>query len=199
MRREIRWAAVAVVALLIGATCAELYARLMAPYYTAVARMLTIGRPWEIVAMEVTPSDVGPGTILRLVGDVRRNSTDVSPAGRVVTRVQVGSVVQTPIIFWAILFLWPAATRRQRVAYCLVGLPIFLAVEAVTTAVQLMHNLPEASALLAGEVDPLTLWERWAQFLENGGHVAVDVCGVLCAIFIAQKVYPRRRPALMAA
>jgi hypothetical protein len=126
--------------------------------------------------------------VLVLVGDVRRLPGDARPAARVVARVQVGEAAETPTVFWTLLLLWPAASLRARALRCAVAVPLFLGLEAMTTAVQLMHNLPEASALLAGERDPLTLWERWSRFLEAGGRFALEVCAVLLAVAIAKQL-----------
>jgi hypothetical protein len=188
MRRELRWAVTAITALVIASTCAQLYARLAWRYYAAVDRFIAIGHPWDIVSVGVAPGDVSPGSVLRLVGDVRRQASDRHPAARVVVCVQVGEAVETPLVYWTMLLLWPAASVRQRVVRCAVGLPIFLGLEAITTAVQLMHSLPEASALLAGERHPITWWERWSRFLEGGGHFVVEACTVLLTIAVAPQL-----------
>lgn len=188
MRPEWRRALLAVVALVVASICAHGYARVAASYYAAVDRFVAIGYPWDILSVSVEPSDVSPGSVLRLVGDVRRHANDERPAARVVARVQVGEAVETPVVFWTMLLLWPAATVRQRLVRCALGLPIFLGLETITTAVQLIHNLPEASALLAGETDPITIWERWSRFLEGGGRFAVEVCAVLLTVAIASRL-----------
>jgi hypothetical protein len=185
MRTELRWIGAAVAALIIGSTCAKGYARLASPYFVAVGRVIALGHPWTIVSVDVRPAQSGPGSVLLLVGDVRRRPDDAMPAARVLARVQVGEVVETPMVFWTLLLLWPAASRRERVQRCVVAVPVFLGLEAITTAVQLMHNFPEVSALLAGERDPITLWERWSRFLEAGGRFVIEVCAVLLAVTIA--------------
>jgi hypothetical protein len=177
---------IALAALVVAAAGARSYARLALPYYAAVDRLMASGHPWEIVSIDVRPGDVSPGSVLMLIGDVRRQSSDAHPAARVVARVQVGEAVETPAVFWTMLLLWPAASARQKLAGFAVGLPIFLGLEAITTAVQLIHSLPTASALLAGLKDPLTLWERWSRFLEAGGRFVIEVCAALLAVTIAQ-------------
>lgn len=186
MRRDTWRAVAAIAALSVGASCAEGYARLAAPYYGAVARLLAVGHPWTIVGVGVAPSDVGPGTVLRLVGEVRRQAGDVDPAAIAIARVHVGEVVEGPVVFWTMLLLWPGGPLRQRLLRCCVGLPIFLALEAATTAVQLVHNLPAVTAILAGAADPVTPWECWSRFLEGAGKYVLEVCGVLLAIAIAR-------------
>jgi hypothetical protein len=188
MRRELWWAVIAITALIVASSCAQGYARLAAPYYAVVARIIARGHPWHIVSVDVQPSNVGPGSVLMLIGDVYQSSGDARPAARVVARVEVGEAVETPAVFWTMLLLWPCVSVRQRLVRLALGLPVFFALEAFTTAVQLAHNLPEASALLAGVQDPLTAWERWARFLEAGGRFAVEACGVLFTVIISQRL-----------
>jgi hypothetical protein len=192
MRREMRRAFTAIAVLVIASTCAQVYARLASRYYAAVDRFISIGHPWDILSVGVEPGDVSPGSVICLVGDVRRQIGDSRPAARVVVRVQVGEAIETPLVFWTMLPLWPAASARQRVVRCAVGLPIFLGLEVITTAVQLMHTLPEASALLAGEKHPLTWCERWTRFLEGGGRFMLEVCAMLLTIAIAPQLQDKR-------
>jgi hypothetical protein len=192
MRREVLWGLAALVALTLGAVGASAYARTAAPFYGWVIDQITRGHPWQVVSLEVVPGDRGPGRILRLVADVRRQATDPSASARVIARVQVGEAVETPVVFWTVLLLWPAGNRRQRFASLAVGLPIFLGLEAMTTAVQLMHDLPEASALLAGERDPITLWERWSCFLEGGGHFVVSATAAVVAASLGGRFFATR-------
>ena len=192
MCRELRWAVAAITVLVIASTCGKLYARLAVPYYADVDRFIAMDHPWDIISVDVEQSDASPGSVLALTGDVRRQQSDPRPAARVVVRVQVGEAVETPLVFCTMLLLWPAASVRQRVVRCAVGLPVFLGLEAVTTAVQLMHSLPEASALLAGEKSPITWWERWSRFLEGGGRFVVEVCAMLLAVAITPQVHDNR-------
>jgi hypothetical protein len=188
MRRELRCVGAAIAVLVVASICAQGYARIACRYYAALDRFIAIGHPWDILSVAVEPSDVSPGSVLRLVADVRRQAVDRYPAARVVVRVQVGEVVETPLVFWTMLLLWPAASVAQRAARCVVGLPIFLGLELVTTAIQLIHTLPEASALLAGQKDPITWWERWSRFLEGGGRFVVEVCAALLTIATAPRL-----------
>jgi hypothetical protein len=43
-----------------------------------------------------------------------------------------------------------------------------------------------STAILGGDNDPLTTWERWSQFLESGGRFAVAIAAALFTIAIAQ-------------
>jgi hypothetical protein len=176
VRPEIRWALAAALALTIGVTCAEPYARLAAPYYAAVARLISVGHPWTIVSVAVKPGTKSPSPEVQLVGDVRRRPEDLRPAGRIISHVQVGEAVETPVVFWTLLLMWPANSMRQRLIRLAIGIPVFLGVEAITTGIQLMHSMAEVSAILAGELNPVTLWERWSRFLEGGGQFVL-ACG----------------------
>jgi hypothetical protein len=171
-----RWTLAAALALTIGVTCAESYARLAAPYYSAAARLISLGHPWTVVSVAVKPGTKSPSPELQLVGEVRRRPEDLRYAGRIISHVQVGEAVETPVVFWTLLLVWPANSMRQRLIRLAIGIPVFLGVEAITTAVQLMHSMAEVSAILAGELIPVTLWERWSRFLEGGGQFVL-ACG----------------------
>ncbi len=182
MRRDWTWAAALVAAFTVGSTCAEGYATLAAPYYAAISGAVAEWYPWKIREVTVARDEASRSQVLRLTSEVRRNRSDRRPAAVVVSRVQVGEAIETPLVFWTLLLLWPARFARQRVWRIAVGVPVFLGLEAATTACQLLHPLAEASALLAGERDPLTLWERWSRFLEAGGRFALEVAAALLSI-----------------
>jgi hypothetical protein len=188
VRREWFWGVAAAVALAAGAVLAEPYARLAAPGYAAVDRLIARAYPWTIGEVAVAPDPGGRGTVLRLIGEVRRRRGDPEPAALVVSRIQVGEVIETPIVFWVLLLAWPAANARERWWRLAVGTAAFLGLEAATTAVQLVHPLAETSALLARgslpapDEDPLTLWERWSRFLEAGGNLAVAAAFALATL-----------------
>lgn len=170
MRPELRWGLAAAVALTIGVTCAEPYARLMAPFDAAVDRRISLHRPWEVTGVDVRPGKSNLTAELQLQADVFRYQGAANRAARVVGRVQVGEVIETPIVFWTLLLVWPAASIRQRVIRVLVGIPVFLALEAITTATQLILPMAQASAMLAGDPNPVTPWDHWSRFLEAGGQ-----------------------------
>jgi hypothetical protein len=184
MRREWSWALAAVVAFTIGVTCAESYARLAIPYYLAVSRAIATRYPWKVVSIVVAPDDESHGIVLRLTGEVRVHRDDLHPAALVVTRVQVGEIIETPIVFWTLVLLWPARSLRHRLWRVVVAIPVFLGLEAITTGCQLLHPLAEASALLAGERNPLTLWERWSRFLEASGRFGLEVAVALVVVAV---------------
>ena len=186
MRPEIRWALAATLALAIGVTCAEPYACLAAPYYAAVARFLSLGHPWIIDSVTVKPGTKSPSPELQLVGEVRRAPDDPQYAGKIISHVQVGEAVETPVVFWALLLVWPANSMRQRWIRLAIGIPVFLGVEAVTTGIQLMHSMAEVSAILAGELNPVTPWEHWSRFLEGGGQFAL-ACGFAILVLASTK------------
>lgn len=170
MRPEIRWGLAAAAALAIGVTCAEPYARLAAPYYAAVARLIAIGHPWDVISVEVQPGKSNLSAELQLWAWVRRHAEDLKPAAKVRGRVQVGEVIETPVVFWTLLLVWPATSRRQRASRLIVGVPVFFGLEAITTATQLILPMAQASAILAGDTDPVTVWDYWSRFLEAGGQ-----------------------------
>jgi hypothetical protein len=176
VRSEFRWALAAAAAFALGATFAEPYARLVAPYYAAVDRLIATGHPWDIISVDVRPGKSKLSAELQLWAFVRRNPGELNPAAKVLGHVQVGEVVETPMVFWTLLLIWPATSIRKRVTLLLVGVPVFLGVEAITTATQLILPMAQASAILAGDNDPVTVWDRWSRFLEAGGQFAI-VCG----------------------
>lgn len=176
MPRNLRYALAAVLALIVGTTCAEAYARLALPYYQAVTALIADMHPWKVLDLSVNLNGSGPGAALRMTGEVRRRWDDVAPAARVIVRVQVGEVVEAPVVFWTLLLVWRATTLHSRLALLAMGVPVFLALEAATTGCQLVHSMAQASAMLAGQPDPLTVWERWSRFLEAGGRFALELC-----------------------
>lgn len=188
MRRELRWTLVAGGALALGALCAESYARVAAPYYAAVDRLIATGYPWQIESVEVVAGNSGHSAELQLRGEVRRHREDLNAGATLVSHLQVGEAVETPVVFWTVLLLWPARSTRQRLVRIALAVPVFLSLEAVTTAVQLIHSMAEASALLAGESDPVTVWERWTRFLEAGGRFALEVGAALLTVSLARVV-----------
>jgi len=182
MRPELCWGLAAATALALGVGCAEPYARLAAPYYALVDRLLASGHPWEIAAIAVEPGKSRFTAELQLHGYVRRSMSAATHAARVVGRVQVGEVIETPLVFWTLLLGWPAATLRQRAWRLAGGIPLFLCLEALTTGTQLMLPLAQASAILAGDPDPVTGWDHWSRFLESGGQFVLDC---IAAILLA--------------
>jgi hypothetical protein len=181
VRPEIRCGLAAAVALTIGVMGAEPYARLAAPYYAAVGRLIARRHPWEVTGVEVHPGKSNLTAELQLQADVYRYRGAPQRAARVVGRVQVGEVMETPIVFWTLLLVWPAASSRQRLIRLAVGIPVFLVLEAVTTATQLILPMAQASALLAGAPNPITPWDHWSRFLEAGGQFVL-ACGLAIAV-----------------
>jgi len=180
MRLEIRWALVAVVVLGIGATFAESYAKVMAPYYRTTAVLLSVGRPWEVTSVAVRPAKSGRSLELQLHGLIRRHTEDTRPSALAIGRLQIGEVVETPVVFWALVLLWPAESTRRRVVRVAVALPAFLLAEAITTTPHLVEAMAMASATLAGDPDPAWFW--WTRFLEAGGHFVVTVALALIVV-----------------
>lgn len=195
-RREWLWGLAGAVALAVGALCAEPYARIATPYYAAIDRLIAAAHPWTIEQLRVAGDPSGHGSVLRLIGEVRRQRTDPGPAALVVSRIQVGAVIEAPLVFWTLLLAWPAATRRERWLRLAVGITIFFGLEAITTATQLVHSMAETSAYLASgppasDDDPLTLWEHWSRFLEAGGVFAVAMAAALGTIALTRAIAAR--------
>lgn len=112
---------------------------------------LAAGHLREIVGVSVKPAKSRLTEELQLDGYVRRRMDSPDHVARVVGRVQIGEVVETPIVFWTLLL-------------------------------RVMLPLAQASALLAGDADPVTAWDRWSRFLEFGGQFVL-ACGA--AIILA--------------
>jgi hypothetical protein len=195
MRREWRWVLAAVVALAVGATGAKSYARLAAPYYTVAARWIALGHPWQVVNIDVVQGSSGLGGILRLTGavrvfTVREGADDSLPAARLISKLQVAAVVESPLVFWTLLFLWPLQSHRERLVLLALAIPVFLCLETATTVCQLLNPLAYGSAVLAGDPDPITWWERWSRFLEAGGRVVLALAAALITITFCRTVAP---------
>jgi hypothetical protein len=174
---------VAVAALTLGATCSEQYARVAAPYYLAVARLVAQSHPWQVVDLTIGPDASGRGRVVLMTGLVREHRDDPEPAAKVICRLQVASAVESPVIFWTLLLLWPAASVRLRFLYLALGIPIFLCLEAVTSVCQLLNPLAYASAVLTGsDAEPVTLWEHWSRFIESGGRAVLAFCAAVLTV-----------------
>jgi len=189
----------ALTALGIGAVGASEYARIAAPFYKSVATLIAIGRPWQIENVEVAAPDSGPGEVLRLTGWVREHADDVEPSARMVSRMHVATAIESPLIFWPVLLMWPAPSLRQRLLRLALGVPMFLCLESATTVCQLLNPFSDASAVLAGDPDPVTPWEHWSRFLEEGGRAALSLCAAiltanLARLAVAGSAQTRRQP-----
>lgn len=187
MRREWRVGLIALIALAAAAGCARYYAQLATPYYSGAARMLAQLYPWRVISLDTIYDSRSHTSVLFLKGAVFRSRDDARPAAVVVNRLQVGEVVETPLVFWGVLLLWPMS-RGQRWLALGVGIPLFLGLEVLTTVCQLLQPMAQASALLAGNNDPLTVWDRWSRFLEAGGRFVVEVVAALLTMALARTV-----------
>lgn len=182
MRPELRWAIAAAVALAVGATLAAPIARLLTPLDELEARALSLGHPWTITSVDLGLSKSKLSEELQLRGLVRRQREDAYPSAQVVGRVQVGEVAETPLVFWTLLLTWPVASMRRQLVRASCGVPIYCLVEGATTAAQLVLPMAQASAILAGNRDPITAWDHWSRFLEAGGQFAVAAAAALLTI-----------------
>jgi hypothetical protein len=182
-----RWRKTAAIVFLIatGIAGAETYARLAAPFYEAIAKVIANPFPWDILSIEVAPDVNGHGKVLRLTGEVRRQPDLPTPSVRVITRISIGEVIEIPLVFWSVLLIWPAASLIRRLGYFAAGAPVFAILVTATTVSQLLHSMAQASAILAGESNPVTVWERWSRFLESGGSFALEVTAAICSVAVA--------------
>jgi hypothetical protein len=176
-----RWAVVPLLALTLAIPCAVPYARLSAPYLLLATRTLAALQPWKIQSVSVAANESGLGEELRLQGYVYRHAGDPVPAARVVDHLAVGEVIETPVVFWATIGLWPAPSLRRRLIALAAGLPVLLILIGTLNGLQLLDGMANASAIL-GHDEALTLWERASRFLEIGGVFVIDVCAALLVI-----------------
>jgi hypothetical protein len=195
MRREWRWALATLIALVVGATCAEPYARFALLYYRAVATTIARFHPWSVVSVEVVQDPSSHSAVLQLTGEVRQHRGDRHPLALVTSSAQVGEVIETPVVYWSLLLMWPASRRGSRLRVLALGIPVFLALEAATTPAQLVYAMARATAILAGE-SPLTVWERWSRFLEAGGRFALETAAAFVTVALASAVpkFAHERP-----
>jgi hypothetical protein len=189
MGLERRWLMAAMVALLVGALGAQTYAQLAVPYYRIAATWVARGRPWTITRVDVAPDAARPGVFVRLHGEVRAAANAAQPAATLVGRVQAGAAIEGPLIFWTLLLAWPAQARR-RGAWLLMGVPVFLGLEAATTVCQLLNGFADASAVIAGDSGSITGWERWSRFIESGGRDVLALCAALLTVASARRLVP---------
>jgi hypothetical protein len=179
MQRELRWILAASAALALGVLMAKPYARLAVPYYQAVAKLVARFHPWQVVSVGVQPGSSRLGAEVQLRGEVRRIPEQSRPSAIVVGRVQVGEVVETPIVYWTMVIMWPVASKRLGWLRAAAALSVFLALEALTTATQLILPMAQASAMLDGSQNPLTWWDRWSRFLEAGGQFVIAAAAAI--------------------
>jgi len=189
MRLERRWFIAAVVALLVGTLGAQTYTQLAAPYYRTAATWIAGGRPWTITRIDVASDAARPGVFVRLHGEVRAVTNAARPAAAVIGRVQAGAAIEGPLILWTVLLAWPGETRR-RGALLIVGVPVFLGLEAATTVCQLLSGFAAASAVIAGDAAAITGWERWSRFMEFGGRDVLALCAALLTVASARRLVP---------
>lgn len=198
-RSEFRWVLAASIALAIGVSCADSYARLIAPVDEFVARLMAGGHPWQVTAVDVGPGKATLTAELQLHALVYPIPADGRVA-HVTGRVQVGEVIETPLVYWTLLLVWPAAIRRVRWQRLVIGVPVYFGVEAITTAAQLMLPMAQATAMLSGDPHPVTPWDHWSRFLEAGGQLVVALCTALVPITLSEwssspKSFARAPPA----
>jgi hypothetical protein len=190
MQSDWRWLLAFALVLALAAAGAKFYDRLAAPGYRAIADVLALGHPWKVESVEVAEPPGAVGAVLRLKGLVYESRASSRPSFRMTGKLQVAAVVQVPLIFWTVLVLWPAATLRRRLMTLCLAVPVFVLLEGATTVSQLMNPLAYASAELAGARDPLTAWECWSRFLEDGGRVGLALVAAALVATAAARILP---------
>jgi len=180
-RRELVWAFGAALALILGAACAQRYARLTIPFNTAVTGLIAELYPWKVREIRLS-GDAGHGSVLVLTGEVRQHRDDPLPSAIVESRLHAGEAVEVPVVFWTVVLMWPVRSWRHYLLRIVLGVPVFLSLETTIVACQLLHPLAEASAVLAGQRDPLTPWERWSRFLEAGGRFVLEATAAMLTV-----------------
>jgi hypothetical protein len=199
-RRTLAVVLIVALALAAGMYAGGSYARLAAPFYATAATLVAKGHPWKVNGVRVSADQGMHGEVLRFTGEVRRSPDDAHPAAIIESHVQVEEVIETPVIFLSLLLLWPAPTIRERAWRLALAIPAFITLEILTTVCELLRPLAEASALLNGETNPLTLWERWTRFLEAGGRFVLEIVGIILTVGAARKLaVSRSRPPSAAA
>jgi Protein of unknown function (DUF2919) len=188
MRIELRVLLGAMLALTVGILCARPYAQFALPYYSSVAGWIAAGHPWQITGLDIAPDDNAPGFVLRLTGAVFKHLGDAQPAGILISKLQVASVIESPVIFWSILIWWPLRSHWERAALLATGIPIFLCLESITTVSQLLTPLAFGSAAIAGKSAVVTPWEYWSRFLESGGRIAMAVVAAVLTVALVRSV-----------
>jgi hypothetical protein len=169
----------------------------MTPFYRVAARIISYDPRWQVEDVETSQSEHSPGRELKLHGAVRRLDTDTQPAARLIRRMAVGGVVEIPILFWALLIAWPLASWKKRLILLALGVPASLVLESITTVCQLVGEMAAVSAMLGGDPNPVTLWDRWSDFIEAGGREALTLLFVLACVALVERVcaYGAHEPA----
>lgn len=180
------WRALTVAALLmLCALLATPYARAVAPFYGAIAGWWCPQDDSQMLSLKVVRDDLSPATSLRLVAAVRGARSHYRQA-IVVSRVQVGAVAETLLMFWMPLLLWPMPLRR-RLWTLVLALPLFATVDACMTVGQLLAPIAQTAADLMDGAQTITAWTHWSQFLEQGGRFVCEVCAALMVIAVATR------------
>ncbi len=189
-----RWFLVAALMLSAAAGGARYYAQAAIPYYAGVSKLIALFRPWQVLSIKSAMDSQNQSRVLLLRAFVFRHANDPQPAALVVSRAQVGEVVETPLIFWGALLLW-RGLKAPRWRVFLTGVPVFLLLEVLTTMCQLIQPLATASAILGGENDPRTFLDYWCRFLEGGGRFVIEVLAAAVAVAAAQRLHLSIHPA----
>ena len=197
VRPDSRRLAAAVAAVLLVGAAGDFYVRAAIPLYRIGSEWLIQDHPWQIDSLSVQ-GDAGRRR-LQMRSELRVKTWDREPAALVQSRLQLAAAKQNAVVFWPLLLLLPAGSMRRRLVLLALALPAFLVLEVATTSAQLVSPLMQTAAVIGGEADPLTPWERWSRFLEAGGRVALDVCAALGCWALMPLMGRLRRPEAEAA
>ena len=173
-----------VAALLLGAAGivgASTYAGWTVPLHRVAAAWAAQSCACRIANVSVVQPGAGSTSALQLTAVVTEGPADSIPVAVVANRVNVGGIVQVPIVLLGLLLAWPAHARRDcavRGALALLALPLL---ELLTTGSQLVAPLWALGAEM--QLRSVHGWMTgWTQFIESGGRIAVTAAIALLII-----------------
>jgi hypothetical protein len=176
----------------IGGLASTAYARAVAPGVVSVARAIASSRGWTVEWIRVA-SDVGGGNArLELSTRVPGGTSARGPWARAVTRVNAAGLAQSPVVFLAIVVLFPPR-RPLEYAIRLALAPATIVAETALEQGMALLGGPSVAALeLAGGTGVPGL-QRWSQFTEAGGSLALAVAVALALVALCQRVARARK------
>jgi hypothetical protein len=181
----------ALVLSVLGTLAAAPYARLVAPLLERIAVGLGSVHGWQVEQALVERDARTGATVLRLQGTVRKGRAATDPWARINSHADAGAIVETPIVFLTVLIAWPARSARRRLALLALGLPVLLGVDALASAAALLDGFANAQAALDGRAGSVSAWERWSDFCESGGRVALAIAAAVLLAALAGAAPPR--------
>ncbi len=174
------------VLLALGGLIAPGYARVAVPYYQFTAQLIASSQGWYVDRVQIVDSVPGHPRTLQLVGRVYDPTLHRHGFATVTGVIQIAAVLQGPLVFIGVVLLLPAGSWREWRRRLLLGLPVLLLLDALTTVLSLLHAFAEANAIYMGEATPTTPWEIWTRVLESGGRIALAGLGGLATVGLAR-------------